>query len=158
MTDRGISIALSYVLVTSITVILVGGLIIAGSTFVEDQRDNVVEEELQVIGNQLAGNLEQIDRMVAASNASFPNTDKTPDAAAVNETFPTQVSGSSYTIQLGDGGSDPPRLVLTAAQVDVSVEVVLRVDVAVENDAAATGGEVEAYYDESDEELVITDA
>lgn len=149
MTDRGVSIALSYVLVTSITVILVGGLIIAGSTFVEDQRDNVVEQELKVIGNQLAGNVEQVDRMVNASGSGGP------DAAAVNETFPEQVSGTSYTVTLSDSGGDP-QLVLSAQRADVSVAVGLAVDTDVEDDAFASGGEIDAYYDGSD--LVIADA
>lgn len=150
MTDRAVSIALSYVLVTSITVILVGGLIIAGSTFVEDQRDNAVEQELKVIGNQLAGNLEQVDRMV---NASASND---PDAAAVNETLPEQVSGTSYTVTLSDSGGK--QLVLTARQADVTVTVGLSVETDVEDNAFAAGGEIDAYYDESDDELVIVDA
>lgn len=150
MTDRGVSIALSYVLVTSITVILVGGLIIAGSTFVEDQRDNVVEGELKVIGNQLAGNLEQVDRMVNADDSGDP------DAAAVSETLPEQVSGTSYTVTLSDSGGGP-QLVLTARQADVTVTVGLSVGTAVENDAFAAGGEIESYYDESDDKLVIAD-
>jgi len=148
MTDRGVSIALSYVLVTSITVILVGGLIIAGSSFVEDQRDNVAEQELEVIGNQLAGNLEQVDRMVTAD----PGDD--PDAAAVNETFPERVSGVSYTIELTTDGGEP-QLELTAPQVDVSVEVGLAAKTDVEEGAFATGGKVDAYYD--GDKLVIAD-
>jgi len=150
MTDRAVSIALSYVLVTSITVILVGGLIIAGGSFVEDQRDNVVEQELQVIGNQLAGNVEQVDRMVTAD----PTTTG-PGAAAVNETFPERVSGASYTIEMTSDGGDS-QLELTATQVDVSVEVALTVDTAVEN-SSATGGRVDAYYDQAEQELVIAD-
>ncbi|MFC7028484.1 hypothetical protein ACFQH8_15745 [Halomicroarcula sp. GCM10025710] len=61
--DRAVSTALGYVLTLSIASLLVTGLIIAGSGFVEDRREQVVREELTVIGQQIGADLARADRL-----------------------------------------------------------------------------------------------
>lgn len=144
MTDRAVSIALGYTLTLAIAGLLTAGLLIAGTGFVEDTREEVVRQELEVVGQHLAGNVEAADRLVEAG-------DGTP-TVAVNETFPRRVSGASYRVELvtADGGT----LHLNATDPDVSVTVEIENTTAV-GESTANGGEVVVVYDESADELVI---
>lgn len=153
--SRGTSIALGYVLVLSISAVLVSGLILAGGSFVDDQRERVIEGELNVIGTHLAGNVEQVDRYVNASEGSEP-------VAQINQTFQRQVTGESYEVELvppdGDG---PAQLVLTPRQADVTVRVNASVSDEISGDiesSKARGGTISVYYDGDDDTLVIQNA
>jgi len=149
-TDRcGTSITLNYVLVLGISTILVTGLIIAGGSFVEDQREAVIESELRIVGNHLAANLEQVDRYVNASESGSPST------AHINQTFQQEVTGSTYQVELLDNGGDP-QLLLTSTRGDIAVRVDIAVRAPVDDGAVATGGEIAAAYDSG--ELVIHNA
>lgn len=145
--SRAVSVTINYILTLAISAVLVTGLLIAGGTFVEDSRERVIESELEVIGIHLASNVEQVDRMVNASESGQP------DAAWVNETFQRQVTGSVYLVELDDG--NPSHLVLNASDVDVSVRVNVTVQTDIDDDAVVTGGSISVYYDEGDDELVI---
>lgn len=145
---RGTSITLSYVLMFGMSTILVTGLVIAGGGFVENQREQVIRQEMTVIGNQLAGNIEQADRLTLASDENDP-------VVYINETFQQDVTGSTYDVELVDGS--PPQLVLNSTRpaVSVRVNVTVRTDVA---DSQADGGEISAVYDDSQDALVIRSA
>jgi len=149
MRDRGTSITLNYILVLAISSVLVTGLIIAGGSFVEEQRETVIEGELRIIGNHLAGNLEQVDRYVEASQGGAPGE------AYINQTFQQDVTGSTYQVTLDDSGATP-QVVLSATDVDVTVRVNASVDQSVDDDSFANGGAVSVAYDGSN--LVITNA
>jgi hypothetical protein len=149
--DRGASTVLSYVLTVAVTSILVGLLIIAGSSFVDNQQQLAVEQELTVIGNQIAGDLEQADRLVRASRSDAPTV-------MINESFQGHVSGVPYSITLES--TDPPQIVLQTANPDVSVAInaTVRTDI---SESAIAGGPVSVYFDPSlgsNGRLVITDA
>lgn len=133
MTDRATSTTLSYVLTLSIATVLVGGLILAGSTFVEDQRENVIRQEMQVVGEHLASNIEQVDRY----NRSADRLEE----ARVSQTFPSDVTGSSYLVELEDDGGQP-QLHLTSSQPRVTVS--LNVSVSEDNveGSEASGGRI----------------
>jgi len=149
MSRRAASITLNYVLVLGISTILVTGLIIAGGSFVEQQRDTVVEGELRIVGNHLAGNLEQVDRYV---NASERNN---PDTAYINQTFQQDVTGSTYQVELVDGNGTP-QLLLTSTQGDTSVRVNVTVRNPIDDGSTATGGTISVAYESG--ELVIRNA
>jgi len=152
--DRSVSTVLNYVLVLSISTVLVGGLLVAGGTFVEDNRERVINAELKVIGQHVAGNMEQVDRYV---NASEANVDDGPEAAYINQSFQPQVTGSPYTIELVEG--DPPRLVLTAEDPGIVVDLPVTVHTEVRDESEARGsGSISVYYDSDTEELVIDNA
>lgn len=151
MTRRGVSITLNYVLVLGISAVLVTGLIIAGGSFVETQRETVIESELKIVGNHVAGNLEQVDRYVNASESGDPAT------AYINQTFQQDVTGSTYQIELLENGGDP-QLLLTSTQGDIDVRVNLAVRTDVDDGAFASGGKVTAAYDSGADELVIRNA
>lgn len=146
--DRGVSITLNYILALGISAVLVTGLIIAGGNFVQDQRERVIEGELEIVGQHVASNLETVDRFAQASGGS-------PDAAHVNQTFQSHVSGASYTIQLE---GTPDQVVLSSERPDVTVRVNVTVSNALDTDSFTGGGSVSVYFDDSSGELVITDA
>lgn len=149
MTDRSTSVILNYILVLAITTILITGLIIAGGNFVEDNRERVIHSELTVIGNHVAGNLEQVDRLVQASEDDVGDD---PEVAHVNQSFQDEVTGSHYNVLLDDG--DPVQVVVNSTQPEVSV----RVNVTIQTDVRkshADGGPISVYYDEDSDELVI---
>ena len=133
MTDRATSTTLSYVLTLSIATILVGGLIIAGSTFVEDRREQVIRQELEVIGEHIAGNIDQVDRYASASDDL--------STARVEQTFPDDVTGSTYDVKLVPGGGDPT-LFLNSTRPAVSVSVDVTTTASVSSDTAAGGGTI----------------
>lgn len=144
--DRSVSVALNYILALAISTILVTGLIIAGGTFVEDTRMRVVENELTVIGNHLAGNLEQVDRMVEASDGS-------DTVARINQTFQTQATGSPYRIELENG--NPSQVVLNSTELDVSVRVNTTTDTQLDEESLAVGGSVSVRYNDTSDKLEI---
>lgn len=148
---RSLSVTLNYVIVLGITAILISGLIFAGGTFVEDQRDRAIRGELTVIGTHLASNVEQVDRYVEAGEG--------PSAAYVNQSFQRQVTGQNYDVELlaNDGEPAPPQLVLGAAGTDVTVRVnvTIRTDVV---ETVAQGGTISVAYDDSEDAVVIRNA
>lgn len=150
--NRSVSVALSYILVLGISTILITGLLIAGGTFVGDNREQVIDSELAVIGNHVAGNMEQVDRM---ANATQHNVGDSPEVASVNQSFQRLVTGSSYTVEVVDG--DPAQVVLTATDPDVSVSVnaTLHGDV---RETTVIGGPISVYYDDDSDEVVVADA
>ena len=131
MTDRATSTTLAYVLTLGIATILVSGLIVAGSTFVEDRREQVIRQELQVIGEHVASNIDQVDRYVRAGDDV--------STARVEQDLPNSVTGATYDLRLVEGSD--PTLFLNSTQPDVSVSVDITTvtDVA---DSNAGGGTV----------------
>lgn len=155
MTDRAVSSALGYVLSLAIAALLVSGLLAAGSGFVTSQRDVVIEEEMSVIGHQLASNLEQADRLVNASNAT---RESGSPVVQVNQTFPDTVARSQYDVIL-NGSTDQLILKSTDPELSVTVNVTTSTDLA---NSTADGGEISVRYADPDgdgtRELVIDNA
>lgn len=144
MPDRGVSSAFGYVLTLAIATLLVSGLLIAGGNFVGDSRDRVVRQELEVIGQHTAANIEMADRMVLAGDDTSTVT--------LNQTFSQRVTGLTYQIELVE--EEDPYLRLNATGQDISVLVNVDNSTAV-GESYADGGEVAVVYDESEDELVI---
>jgi len=138
--ERAVTVTLNYILVLGITATLVAGLLFAGGTFVEDQRERVIADELNVVGNHIAGDIEQIDRMVQASNHTGNSA---PDRAEINQSFQRTVTGTTYTVELD---ADAEQVVLTSNSPSVTVRVNLTVQTDVV-DSFAVGGDTSIRYD-----------
>ncbi len=147
MGDRGTSTALGYVITLGIAAILVTGLLTAGAGFVDDTREQVVRQELEVVGQHIAGNVETADRLVVAGNDTTSVT--------VNESFPQRVTGSTYDVELVEESGG--QLYLNATEPSVSVAVDVENTTAIQ-DSRADGGEVAVVYDATGDELVIQNA
>jgi hypothetical protein len=146
--DRGVSVTLNYVLALGISAILVTGLLIAGGGFVEDTRERVVYSEMTVIGNHIAGNLEQADRLVQASSGDT--------TVQINESFQRQVTGATYQVELNDSGT--PQVVVTADELDASVEINMTVQTDLDETTSVGGGTIAVVYDQSNDQLKVTNA
>jgi hypothetical protein len=147
MTDRGVSTTLSYVLTLTIATLLVGGLIMAGSSFVEDRREQVIRQELLVVGEHLASNIEQVDRYRRAAD--------TVQTASVSQAFPNDVTGSTYTVELKDGS--PPQLYLNSSRPRISITVNVSQSVTA-CDSVASGGPIVAEWDTGSSCLEVQNA
>ena len=145
--ERSTTTTLGYTLTLAISTLLVTGLIVTGSNFVQDQREIVVENELEVVGEQVAGQLEQADRLLAASSD--------PQAVRINESAPETVSGATYDVILEPGSPAELELRTRNPDVTVTLEVGLTSDVV---DSSAGGGTVVVRCSSSNcspKELVI---
>lgn len=132
---RAVSTTLSYVLTLSISAILVSGLLLAGGSYVDDRREAVVEDELTVIGQQLAAGLERADRLVRAGDASTVSLE-------IDQNLPNQVTGSGYRVSL-DGSNEEIDLESTSSDASVTVGFTSQTSVA---SSSAQGGRVQIVY------------
>jgi hypothetical protein len=145
--DRAVSTTLSYTLTLAISAILVSGLLLAGGSYVDSQRDQVVRDELTIVGQQLAAGMERADRLVEAG------IDNSNLDVQVTQEFPDRVTGSGYRVEV-DGSNSVITLESTESDISVDVGFTTSTDVA---DSSAEGGTIEIDYDESADALEVQD-
>jgi len=143
--SRAVSTTLGYVLSLAIATLLITGLIIAGGGYVDTQREQVIRDELTVVGQQLAADVERADRLVRAGEA--------PLTVRVNKTFSDRVTGSSYRVSFDPSAS---AIVLETNRPAVSVRVGVVTETAL-GDSTADGGPVQIRYDDGDDHLEVRD-
>lgn len=137
--DRAVSPVFGYVLTLGITAILIVGLLTATTGYVEEEREQVAESELQVLGQQLSQDIAAADRISRTEGAV---------SASVKRDMQPRVVGSTYRISVhnGTGGPTDPYLELTATELDITVLVGLTTKTAVE-ETTVDGGTVVVEYD-----------
>jgi hypothetical protein len=120
--DRAVSTTLGYVLALAISSLLVSGLLVAGGSFVDDERQRVTTDELEVLGGQLAEGYHDADRLASTSGATN---------ASVRVTLTDRAAGSGYTVTVVERSSpsDEPYhydLVFESNAADASATVTIR--------------------------------
>lgn len=143
---RAVSTTLAYVLSLAIATLLITGLIIAGGSYVDTQREQVIRDELTVVGQQLAADIERADRLVRAGTAGSTTV-------RTNRTFSNRVTGESYRLTLVPSEQT---LVLNTTTPDVTVRVGIANETAL-GASAARGGTVQIRYDQGDDHLEVRD-
>lgn len=143
MNRRGVSSTLNYVLALGIAAILITGLLIAAGGFVTTQRDVVLREEMDVVGQHIASNVEQADRLANASNGTT--------VVYVNQTFPDTVARSTYDVRLN---ASTEQVVLTSTEPEHTVRINVTTNTKLQ-DSSADGGAITIRYDEADDALVV---
>lgn len=136
--DRSVSTTLNYVLALSVATVLTSGLLIAGGSFLDDQQDRAGRVELEVLGQQLASDIEATDRLSRDLDGD--------DTVNVTRSLPDRVAGSQYTIRVRSGD---PELLLNMTDSDVSVTMNLATQRSVEP-TTIDGGDVRIVYDDPD--------
>jgi hypothetical protein len=144
--DRGASVAINHVLALGITAILISGLLLSAATLLRDQRANNAEPELRTIGNRIAGQITEGERLV----------DGPGDTVTFHVDQPARIAGSPYTVELSSNPSDcgnyaPPSsgsndyCILVESGTVGEVPVPLRVNLESDqiNIASTSGGEYE---------------
>lgn len=155
-TDRGMSVAITHVLTIGITTILIAMLLMGGSAMLDSETEQSAETSLETVGERLAGEIDNVDRIV----------DDQDDEATIVATHPREVANSGYTVELRkakDCDDAPlldnrnPCLELSAHEVDVTVHVPFTVDddtTIVESSAA--GGAIEISIEDDEIEISET--
>ncbi|SEN94640.1 hypothetical protein SAMN05216388_1006128 [Halorientalis persicus] len=138
--DRGVSTTLNYVLGLAIALILVTGLLLAGGTFVENQRDQSIETELEVLAEQVSSDVEMADRLVETTSDN--------ESVQVGRDLPARVAGSTYEVRF-DGGTDP-QVVVRTTDPEIAVRVPVKTSTPIES-SSVSGGTIAVNYTASDE-------
>jgi hypothetical protein len=113
--ERAVSVGLNYVLALGISAILISGLLVGLGGFLESQQEQTARTELEVIGEQLVGDIAAADRLVLAN-------DGTP-TVELRRSLPPTVVGSTYSIEVVVSAPNAPYLELSANRLDVTVRV-----------------------------------
>lgn len=114
MNDRAVSVTVGHAMNLAVITILLSGVIIASGGMVESERERTANEELDVIGQQIADELMAADRMVIAG------TDPTVE---IRVDLPRQVVGSSYSVRLPGTDGDEQVIELETARPSVAISV-----------------------------------
>lgn len=112
--DRAVSTTLGYALTLGISTLLITGLVIAGGDYIQNQREQAIRTELNVLGQQVASDVQAADRLREASGGS--------GAVTIRRDLPDRVAGATYSLKVEGSGSDP-YLKLESGDPDVTVTV-----------------------------------
>lgn len=139
MNDRAVSTTVGYVLNVSVAMLLVTGLLVTGSNFVEDQRERAVRTELQVLGQQVASEAAAADRLVRESGT---------EELEFRQALPETVAGTSYTIEIDPPAMNEYEITLQTRNpsVTVSVRLYSETDIDTEGDNPVSGGDLAIRY------------
>ena len=146
---RGVTTALRYALMLVIVTILVSGLFVGVSEFVETQQERAIGSQLETAGNRLAGDLATASHLVATGETSTTVELETP--------LPDTVASSEYFVEIDQIESGPRyeyRLTLRSVEPAVEASVVVRTTARIEEDTVR-GGPLALEYDESDPDPVV---
>lgn len=151
------SVAVTHVLTIGITTILIAMLLMGGSAMLDSETERSTETSLETVGERLAGEIDNVDRIV----------DDEDDEATIVADHPRTVANSGYTVTLlpmgaceGDhapllDGSNPC-LKLSSHEGGVTVHVPVAVDADINEESSAAGGSIEVVHD--GETIEITEA
>lgn len=149
--DRGVSTVVSYALILGIVALLLVTLMMAFAPLVSSQQSSAVHSTLEVVGNDLAGDVESVDRLAVAAG---------PNGTVVHRTrLPERIGGSPYRIAIDQpGGETHYELTLRSLDhdLDVTVTVRTRTEIDVAEVGTLDGGHLEIAYEE--ERLVVRNA
>jgi hypothetical protein len=114
MDNRGVASSLNYILGLGIATVLVVGLLIAGGNLIADQREQVVRNELSVLGQQTVNDISTADRFVSESGN-----------VTISRDLPKTVAGEHYRITIVQDAvvTNKYTLYLNSSRTDVSVTV-----------------------------------
>lgn len=141
--ERAVSTTLGYVLTLTITAVLISGLLIAGGSLVEDQRDRIAQQELSVAAEQLASGLQEGDRLAETSAGG---------TMQVRIWLPERIAGGRYTIELTNqstatGGPATATIQATAQGANAEATLSLRTGIPVANQTVIGGPLVVTHRD-----------
>lgn len=89
---RGQSIAINYTMSLIIVTMLISGLFISMSAYLENERENVTHAELEVLGNRIAADISTTDRLAQTTEGD--------SRAEIHTSIPASVAGSQYEVTI----------------------------------------------------------
>lgn len=153
MGDRAVSTALSYALILGIVTLLLSGLTMGFAPLVTNQQADATHSTLTVLGNDVAGDIETADQLVAAADGN--------GTVVVRTRLPDRVGGSHYEIdvQEADEATDRQRYEITLTSLDHETSATVRVQTRTEINVGAIGtldgGPLQIAL--QDDKLVVSD-
>lgn len=123
--DRGQSISINYTISLVIVTVMMSGLFLSMSGFLEDERERTTRSELTVLGNRIAADIATADRLALTVEDG---------RVEVRTTIPRSVAGSEYEVDVTssgfDGGTDSWNVTISlrASDTGVSQTVSVRTD------------------------------
>lgn len=145
--DRAISSAVSYVLTLGIVVLLLISLTGVFAPIVANQQDDAVLANLEVYGNDLAGDVESADRLAAGG----------ADVVELRTQLPETVAGEPYEIGISDTG-DGYEIELRSPDLDGPALVALETDTPIEETDTLEGGTIVISYNSGEDRLEVENA
>lgn len=149
MSERGISTVVSYVLTLGIVALLLTSLFGVFAPIVSSQQDEAVRANLQVFGNDLAGDLESADRLAASAGNNA--------IVELRTRLPERVAGEPYEIEIepaSDGDGYAIRLL--SPDIEAPVRVTVKTDASIDTAAdPLEGGTLVMTYDSDNNQLVV---
>ncbi|WP_311170737.1 DUF7266 family protein [Halobellus ordinarius] len=151
MTDRAVSTAMGYALVLGIVTLLTTGLVMGFAPLVTGQQADATHSTLEVLGNDLAGDVESVDHLAAAAGSD--------GTVVLRSRLPERVGGSGYHIEIDEAnetdGNQRYEIRLRSTDPETIATVGFRTQIEVDDDATGTldGGPLEITYD--GERLVV---
>lgn len=139
--SRGVSTVLGYVLTVGISSLLIIGLLVATGGFVDTQRQETIRDEMEVIGQQLAGDLSAADRMATVGGKNV----------TIRREIPSEVTGVTYQVDIQSSGTTTD-ITLSTNNPDVQVSLTVRTRTTVDS-STVTGGPLVITYDGTDLEV-----
>lgn len=149
--DRGVSTVVGYALILGIVALLLVTLTTAFAPLVSSQQTGATHSTLEVVGNDLAGDVESVDRLAVAagSNGSVVHRTRLPD----------HIGGDPYRIEFDQPGNES-FYEITLRSPDHDLIVTVTVGTSTEIDVAEIGtldgGTLEIAFEE--DRLVIRNA
>jgi len=139
---RAVSVTVGYVLMLAVAALLMGTLLTAGSGLIEGRSEQVVDDQLTVIGTQVASNIHEADRLAQVAHADA-NTTSATGAISLDVRLPQQVAGTRYRIEIT---SDT--IILRSSNPDVRVNVTYpETAIPVLTTGQFNGGDVRIVYE-----------
>lgn len=129
MSDRGLSVAVNYVLSLAIATMLLSGLLFTVGDVVTDRKDAAVRGELEVLGERVAAGLHTADRLTQSGATTV----------TVGVELPPRVAGADYRVRLNASGE---RVELETVDESVLVTTPLRNETAM-SESVTDGGDLE---------------
>lgn len=123
--DRGLSTAVSYVLMLGIVALLVSTMTPVFAAIVSDQQEDAVASNLEVIGHDLAGEIERADRLAIAAGEN--------NSVVVEMDLPARIGEGGYLVVIaGDPATNRTQIRLHSPDHDITVAVGLNTTLALE--------------------------
>lgn len=152
--ERAVSATVNYVLALAVTSILISGLLIAGSGYMESQRTIAIGNALSVQNEQLADSVGEIDRLAAATEDEDAN-------ASIRVQLPDRVIDRSYRIAIeNETGVDDRRhtYLIEATTDDVERSTLVRTTYPIEETTVRGGPVVISLEKEGGDDVLVVES
>ncbi|MEF8782585.1 MAG: hypothetical protein V5A39_06305 [Haloarculaceae archaeon] len=136
--NRAVSVAITHSLTLAITAILISTLLVGAGQFLTDQEELAARQQLGEVGSDVVSHINTLDRL----NATGEDVNVT-----VRPSYPEQVVGEPYTINITDDKSSFPfetdyALEIRSESLNQPIQYPLSTDVTLDETAQAKGGQV----------------